>query len=58
METELKNCPFCGKEAYLRDDIFIEGLYAIHCTNEDCFAKTIDWTNKKELVEAWNKRVK
>ena len=53
-EEKLRNCPFCGGEAELE----INGLYwDVNCKR--CLANVGAYKcyNKKQAVEAWNKRV-
>lgn len=56
-KVELKPCPFCGSEIELfRPEIECEnwiGAWTIRCAN--CFIE-MENENKKELIEAWNKR--
>ena len=55
-KTELKPCPFCGGEAEIVDtgDLYGHCEYSVSCTSCNC---NTDWlTNKKEAVQAWNKR--
>lgn len=55
-KTELKPCPFCGGKAELVGTGNFCGncAYSVSCTSCNC---NTDWlANKKEVVEAWNKR--
>ena len=64
--TELKPCPFCGGPVKLF--IAIHGIrggpdyYAIiHPHNTECIidgAETSAYSNKEELIEDWNRRMK
>lgn len=54
--NELKDCPFCGGEAYLthveyNDDIW----YNPNCSTCNCGWKE-NYETKKEAIKAWNKR--
>lgn len=55
--TELKPCPFCGKEAVLKKASFSDIVY-VQCNNKRCavFCGTIGKNTKEEAVRAWNTR--
>jgi len=57
---DLKPCPFCGGNAYLRMAA-IRRSYIIEC-GEGCIRMPADpnetFTSKEKAIEAWNKRVK
>ena len=61
MET-LKPCPFCGYLAVLGQKVS-DGLYFITCTkvgnykNPTCSASIDGFSNKENLIKAWNTRV-
>jgi Lar family restriction alleviation protein len=56
MSDELKPCPFCGGEAYLRDDVSHSTAYFIGCATMDCFGE-IHWgQTMAETVRGWNTR--
>lgn len=57
-EQELKPCPFCGGDAYIK---LTHGNFWIDCFhNKDCLIKTNTWLysshNIKEQIEKWNRR--
>jgi len=61
METELKNCPFCGGEATLSEettDKKNEFEFAwIGCQKCQCFINYINNTiGNSKAIEAWNRR--
>lgn len=49
----LKDCPFCGEEAYLGDTW--DGRVAVICCF--CGCKTLYFKYKEDAMKAWNKRV-
>ena len=53
---QLDTCPFCGKQAYLKDhDYGTSGeRYYVFCSG--CYAETFRYHTVHEAVEAWNKR--
>ena len=54
-DDELKPCPFCGREAYLRY-IHIHGIwYQPHCSVCGCDWRGI-FPTKEEAIKVWNKR--
>jgi transcription elongation factor Elf1 len=57
MNEKLKYCPFCGKEG-----IFVKIMrnkWTVSCKNQLCSVRPGTRINtKKEVVKAWNKRVK
>lgn len=52
--NELKNCPFCGGEAKMCNDILNEVVF-VYCKH--CNASTMIFNNKEVATEAWNRRV-
>lgn len=54
---ELKKCPFCGGEAKLHER-YVSGskLNIIEC--QHCFNRTASFSEKGEVIAAWNRRVK
>lgn len=53
---DLKPCPFCGGEAYLRSDVSHSKAYFIGCSTVDCFGE-IHWgQTKNEAIAGWNTR--
>lgn len=56
---ELKQCPFCGGEAYVQKHDFdmLNSTYGVICL--ECCCETYQFYNTQEMaIEAWNKRVK
>ncbi len=51
-EIKLKNCPFCGGEAYLGESW--EQTKIVQCSV--CGCGTRHFLNKLDAVETWNKR--
>ena len=62
-DVELKPCPFCGGEAYLKSalsDIVVAYViptneYKVICKNCRCSSGV--WMQKSKAVETWNRRV-
>lgn len=48
----LRNCPFCGGEAYMEQGA---GLYYAICKH--CFGSGAIVKTEKKAAEAWNRRV-
>lgn len=56
MSDDLLPCPFCGGEAYLRDDVSHSTAYFVGCSTKDCFGE-IHWgQTAEETIAAWNRR--
>ncbi len=56
MSDDLKPCPFCGGEAYLRDDVSHSTAFFIGCSTVGCFGE-IHWEQTAaEAIAAWNAR--
>lgn len=54
--TELKSCPFCGREAKFEKFYFDEHYdWKVKCTG--CFAGTYFEDTQEEAAQAWNERV-
>lgn len=51
MKSELKNCPFCGKEA---KGAWCHDLYTISCDDACCHRSGF---TEEEAVKEWNTRV-
>lgn len=54
---QLKNCPFCGSQAYLKSrDYGTSGeRYYAFCSG--CYVETFRYNSVHDAIEAWNKRV-
>ncbi|MBR1555533.1 MAG: Lar family restriction alleviation protein [Oscillospiraceae bacterium] len=52
-EIKLKNCPFCGNDAYLAESW--EQTKIVQCAV--CGCHTVHYANKLDAIEAWNRRV-
>jgi Lar family restriction alleviation protein len=50
---KLKPCPFCGGEPFIKQykDFY---LYKVIC--ENCYVETGGWCEKREAINAWNRR--
>ena len=62
-QTELKPCPFCGSQMFLKSDNHCSqghtAYYVDHETNSDCPAEIIDHCgdiDKERLIKQWNTR--
>lgn len=55
MSEELKNCPFCGGQAFIGENEF-EGskVFSVYC--DDCEASTGASEDKQQVINEWNKR--
>ena len=53
MKKELKQCPFCGSEAYVQH-FPLSDTYEIRCSK--CGIGTWPETDRAKAVEKWNKR--
>ena len=54
---ELKTCPFCGKQAYLKDYYHGDNDESFYVFCSGCYTETFEYPTVHEAVEAWNKRV-
>ena len=56
--TELKKCPFCGREAEIEE--YTDGTYAVVCSSKisECEVQpTTYWHyDREKAIEAWNRR--
>lgn len=52
MKDKLKNCPFCGAEAFIGDTW--DGRKSVICSL--CGCNTVYFKNKLEVIERWNRR--
>lgn len=55
IQPKLKPCPFCGETPLLYLD---KGYYKIGCQNMNCPSRLRASINKKDIVGAWNTRLK
>ena len=54
--SELKPCPFCGKEAELID-CEVRPRWFVKCSNKYCGAEQgYTYVDKKSAIKAWNRR--
>ena len=56
--TELKRCPFCGREARIEHKERLE-TWIVECSNGMCPASYMigmDYDTKQEAIEVWNTR--
>lgn len=54
---ELRECPFCGGEAFIRKNKDLLETYSAYCGNEDCSASPkVSAYGKEMVVGLWNKR--
>lgn len=59
-EIKLKKCPFCGEEVAIRLSNDIPPSYGIEhfCGQNTRILIKLKWKkNKKEVIDAWNRRV-
>lgn len=54
--TELKPCPFCGREAGITELTYPMKHYTVICSNEKCYAQMGDFLSKEEAIRMWNTR--
>lgn len=53
---QLKTCPFCGSQSYLKERYHGNNeKYYVFCSG--CYVETFEYDNVHAAVEAWNKRV-
>ena len=52
---KLKPCPFCGEKPVL---ILHNGYYSVKCQKINCPSKLLASINQKDIVDAWNTRLK
>ena len=63
-DKNLKHCPFCGKQAFLKTDArYPNGkeikAYEAVCMNPECIIYKCDkkyYRSKKQAIETWNRR--
>lgn len=54
-EPKLKPCPFCGTGPFIT---LTDGYYRVVCPNQDCPSRLKASLNKRDIVTAWNTRLK
>lgn len=55
--SNLKSCPFCGGEAFIRQNKDAMKTYSAYCGNEDCSASPkVSAYGKEMVIELWNTR--
>lgn len=54
-QPKLKPCPFCGEAPVLTLHM---GYYRVECRNQFCPSRLTASANKKDIVEAWNTRLR
>ena len=54
-QPELKPCPFCGETPLLYLHM---GYYRVECQNIECPSRLTASANKKDIITAWNTRLK
>lgn len=52
---KLRECPFCGGEAIIRDNKLVCTIWIVGCSK--CGADGGLRTDKEEAIKAWNTRV-
>ncbi|MDE7104660.1 MAG: Lar family restriction alleviation protein [Ruminococcus sp.] len=56
-EIKLKPCPFCGREAILKEKVSKDEIrYYVLCGK--CMSKSHMFVTEKDAVDAWNRRAK
>ena len=56
MSDEIKDCPFCGDQGFLREG---HGKYLVECRNEyTCTASIAYQKSEEEAIRIWNNRVR
>lgn len=53
---ELKQCPFCGRDAKLID-LYPEREWFVSCSSRNCIEQKGTYRSKRSAVMAWNRRV-
>jgi len=58
-DEKLKSCPFCGSEAWLRIEEYLDGdIYtSACCTEPNCCGWFCNYETREEAIGKWNKRV-
>lgn len=54
-QPKLKPCPFCGEAPVLTLHM---GYYRVECRNQVCPSRLTASANKKDIVAAWNTRLR
>lgn len=53
--ARIKACPFCGEYPHVE---LVKGYYRIECKNVDCPSRLIASLVEKDIISAWNTRLK
>ena len=59
LKPKLRNCPFCGGEAFCNEYLYScepgrAILYTVEC--DECHATTFEYGSKQEAIKTWNRR--
>ena len=55
-DTDLKYCPFCGKDASLYHDRISKTFESFKIYCRECGSESGSYTHKHQAIEAWNQR--
>ena len=58
---KIKNCPFCGSEAYYIEEPKPSTMFSVGCKNINCNAEIKYYKgknySKQKLIQKWNRRI-